>query len=199
MVKYCRIPGFDGAPPSEYAMGTYPNAEQECMNSGGTVVDRGNGCGSTTAAASHSDVDGSASASLAAAVVGPIRSLRDRLPASDLLRDFEIVNYAPDLIRMVREDALVRDRVRDAASMVSQFAFLALVEPQSETLQRSHYTEELHSWMVELADMLRARTDDPELRGAIDRLISSFEQRIGEPFGVLIGKEMRGPNSAETS
>ncbi|MFI7043746.1 hypothetical protein [Streptosporangium sandarakinum] len=200
MVKYCVIPGIDGKPDSEYIMGTYPNADAECRSSGGRVVDRSEGgCGATAAAGPPgADSGASASSPLTAAVVGPIQKLRDQLPESDVLRDLEIVNYSPDLLRMLEEDEAVRDRARDVVGMASQFAFLALADPRAETLERSHYTEELHRWMVELADMVRERTDDEELRGAVDRLVRAFEQRVGEPIGALI-ERMHGGGSSATS
>ncbi|MEU5566873.1 hypothetical protein [Micromonospora musae] len=188
MAKYCVLPGIDGAPDSEYPMGTYPNAEVECMNSGGRVVERDEGCGTTTAAEGASSV----SSPMSAAVVGPIRMLRDRLPESDVLHDLEIVNYAPDMLRMLNDDAAVGDRARDTVGMVSQFALLALVDPRAETLQRSHYTEELHRWLVEFADMVLQRTEDEELRGAVYRLVRAFEERVGEPIGALVGELSAG-------
>ena len=55
---------------------------------------------------------------------------------------------------------------------------------------------ELHGWLVELADMVRERTDDEELRGTVGRLVSAFEPRIGESIGALIGRAPGGDSSA---
>lgn len=198
MAKYCVIPGIGGASDSEYIMGTYPGAEAECLNSGGHVVEHngGGGCGTTTSAASGPEA--SASSPLAAAVVGPIRTLRGQLPDSDVLRDLELVNYSPELLRLLEEDHAVRARLQDAVGMVSQFALLALVDPQAETLKQSHYTEELHGWLVELADMVRERTVDEELRGAVARLVAAFEGRVGQPIGAM-AEGLRGGASSATS
>ncbi|TYB96888.1 hypothetical protein FXF53_21000 [Micromonospora sp. WP24] len=192
MAKYCVIPGINGSPDSEYIMGTYPNAEAECMNSGGRVVERDEGCGTTTAAGLPTEGGSSVSSPMSAAIVGPIRMLRDRLPESDVLHDLEIVNYAPDMLRMLNDDAAVGGRARDTVGMVSQFALLALVDPRAETLQRSHYTEELHRWLVEFADMVLERTEDEELRDAVYRLVRAFEERVGVPIGALVDELSAG-------
>ncbi|MEV6368114.1 hypothetical protein AB0L86_14600 [Micromonospora musae] len=160
------------------------------------MVERDEGCGTTTAAGLPTEGGSSVSSPMSAAIVGPIRMLRDRLPESDVLHDLEIVNYAPDMLRMLNDDAAVGGRARDTVGMVSQFALLALVDPRAETLQRSHYTEELHRWLVEFADMVLERTEDEELRGAVHRLVRSFEQRIGEPIGAVIRKMSDGKSSA---
>lgn len=196
MAKYCVVPDPSGGPDSEFIMGTYPGAEAECEKNGGHVETRGDGCGSSTSASAGPGA--STSQPLAAAVVGPIRTLRSQLPESDVMRDLEFINYSPELLRMLEEDEAVQIRIRDAVGMVSQFAFLTLVDPQAETLHRSHYTEDLHRWLAEAAEMVRERTDDQEFHGAVERLVRSFEQRIGQSIGE-IAAEMRGDNVSSSS
>lgn len=184
-MKWCVVPSLSGGPDQEYILGTYPGAEAECINSGGHVVEHNGGCGTTTSAAAGTTPEEPGASPLAAAVVAPIRTLRAQLPESEVLRDLETVNYSPDLLRILEADEAVRDRLRDAVGMVSQLALMTLVEPEAETLKRSHYTEDLHGWLVELADMVRERAEDEELRSAIDRLVDAFGQRVGEPIGVM--------------
>jgi hypothetical protein len=185
-MKWCVVPSLSGGPDQEYILGTYPGAEAECVNNGGHVVEHnGDGCGTTTSAAAGTTPEAPSASPLAAAVVAPIRTLRAQLPESEVLRDLEAVNYSPDLLRILESDEAVRERLRDAVGMVSQLALLTLVDPEAETLRQSHYTEDLHGWLVELADMVRERTEDDELRSAIDRLVDAFEQRVGEPIGVM--------------
>ena len=162
-------------------MGTYPNADAECRSKGGFPEDRGGACGTTADA----QAEGPASAEQSpaqAAVLAPIQMLRARLPRSDTLHDLLIVTSAPEFLRVVETDQEIRDHVRDVAGMVSQFALFALVEPDAETLSHSHYTPELHDWLLELADKVRERTDDVDLRAAVDRLVDTFGGRSTNPL-----------------
>ncbi len=197
MTKWCVIPGQ-----GEYIMGTYPNADRECVNSGGYVEDRGGGgCGSTQAATPPGADGGRAGSSpLAAAAVAPIQALRDRLPESDVLRDLARVNFSPAMLRLLDEDPDVRARSADAVGMVAQFALLGLTDPASPTLSWSAYTEDLHRWLVELADLVRERVrgeDAEELRAAVDRLVEHFERRVGTPVGALVEELAAGTTSTD--
>lgn len=198
MAKYCVIPGIGGSPDTEFIMGTYAGAEAECISGGGHVVEHSTGsggCGTTTAVSSGGGGGAAKSESLAQAVVMPIRSLRDQLPDSALLRDLELVNYSPDLLRALDEDEALAAYLRDAVGVVSQFAVLALVDPQGDTMTRSTYNQELHDWLVGLAEMVRGRTDDEELGDAVNRLVGYFEQRIGQPISEM-ADGVRGDGSS---
>ena len=182
MTKYCVIPGF-----GEYIMGTYPNADRECISSGGHVEDRGGGgCGSTQAVQPGSDSSGRDGSALGEAAIAPIRALRERLPESDVMRDLATVNFSPAVLRLLEEDPEIRSRVGDVVGMVSQFAFLALVDPGSSTLGGSTYGEDLHRWLVDLADQVKERSEDDDVRAAVDRLVGFLEQRVGQPVGALV-------------
>ncbi|WP_285030653.1 hypothetical protein [Mycolicibacterium sp. lyk4-40-TYG-92] len=191
MTKYCVIPGPTGEP-EEYPLGDYPRAEEDCRRTGGEVVDRTDiiDCGGTFATAPEFSPGSAGSrpvfSHLTDAALAPIRILRRQLPDSGFKNDLEAVNYSPEFVRILSEDAVLRAKAREVIGLASQFALLGLVDPSAGVLQQSQYTESLHSWLVELATMVRQRTDDERLHGALDRLVDVFEQRIGEPIGVLL-------------
>lgn len=183
MPKYCVLPGDAG----EYIMGTYPNADVECRNNGGTIDNRGQvDCGSEKSASPRTNSTGSKMSPLTAAVVGPIKALRARLPESAVLRELAAVNYSKGVLRLLDDDPEIRSRAGDVVGMASQFALLALVDPGSPTLAKSCYTQELHLWLVELADMVKERSNDKDLGLAVDRLVKHFEPMVGLSIGALI-------------
>ncbi len=178
-------------------MGTYPNAEAECISQGGRVEDRGGGCGASTAATPQgADTGRAASSALAAAAVAPIQALRNRLPDSSVLRDLAMVNFSPVILRLLSQDPEIRSRAADVVGMVGQFSLLVLVDPSSPTLTRSSYSEELHRWIIDLAYLIRERGEDEELRGAVDRLVDHFERQVGRPFSAIFEELHRNSTSA---
>ncbi|MFN8076849.1 MAG: hypothetical protein U0Q15_15725 [Kineosporiaceae bacterium] len=196
-------------------MGTYPNADRECMNSGGHVEERGGGgCGSTQSArplsgsfeAPEDDgADGYGPAGevvreespLAEAAVGPIRALRDRLPDSAVLRDLATINYSPAVLRLLEEDPELHAQAGDVVGMASQLSLLALVDPESPTLAMATYGEDLHRWVVGMADGVAQRTDDEEVRAALQRLVDFLQERVGQPVGELVAA-LRAVDSTAT-
>lgn len=204
MPKYCVIPGQ-----GEYIMGTYPNAERECMNSGGHVEDRGgDGCGTTQSARPSGFVgpgpagEGGAGqvdeSPLTEAAIAPIRALRDRLPRSAVLRDLTTVNYSPVVLRLLQDDPEVQSRAGDVVGMASQFALLSLVDPYSPTLALSTYGEDLHRWIVDLADRVGERSEDDEVRAALGRIVEFLQARVGQPVGELVAA-LRADDDATAS
>jgi hypothetical protein len=191
-MKYCVISDPLGGPDLEYILGTYPNAERECMNAGGRVVERddSDACGSTKSIQPR-DVGLRLSAATAA-VVAPIQHLRERLPDSRLLRDLALVNYSPDLLRAVDDDPRIREGVREAVGAVSQFALLALIDPHSPTLAHARYTEELHAWFSELGELIQKQAKDEAVREAIDRIRETLEPQVGNPIGALVERAFSG-------
>lgn len=184
MAKYCLYPGPHGEA-EEFPLGDYPGAEEDCRRTGGEVVDREGIC-VATASTDTMNSGSPGSSSISAAALRPIEMLRKEIPESDLLRDLETVNYSPALRRIIDENASVRSRINELVGIVSQFAVVVLVDPHAETLERSHYTEELHSWLLELADTVRELTDDEQLREALGRLVSAFDQWVGESISAMV-------------
>jgi hypothetical protein len=118
------------------------------------------------------------------------------LPSTQLLRDFEVLNYSPAVLRALAGDESLNARVQELIAMASQMALGALTAERGTGPLVVLYNRKLHEWLKTLAgDVISAAELCGEiaedLHKAVDRLIERGVGFIDAPFSVIVDELMQ--------
>jgi hypothetical protein len=189
MAKVCK--GGFHAPDGEWQIpySPYGEGEKACVDSGGTVVEQGGGCGSTSAMqrvappGAQTGDDGLVNGAFA-----PALKLRDSLVGTDLVRDLDLINDSPEVPEIITANPAIAQRLGAIVSIASGVSVDLLLGDDPIGLT---YSEDLHKLLTDVATDVRAEVTDEQVATAIDNVLARMEGYLGAPVGDVY-RSLRG-------
>jgi len=194
MAKYCKGGNLVPEGATQWPIPALPGGEgeQQCIASGGTVVEEGStgGCGSAASAqknlgAGNPGLQGVVDGAFVAAL-----QLRESLAGSPAVRELDVINEAEELPGVIAGNDAISERLAQAVGMASSLA-VDLLKGGGGPGAAIPYSEGLHDWLSGLASDVRGEVADDDVKAAIDSFVERLGSHVGTPIGDVY-RSMRG-------
>ena len=189
MAKRCRGGSLAPGPGQSWEIPTLPNheGERQCTESGGTIEeDETTTCGATTSTQGHMVGSTSSSLMLSYAVLEPVRKLRERFAETDLVRNLDLVNGSPELVKVILSNPSIAEHLAQGVGFLSDLATSVLSGSEDAPLLQMQYSPEFHGWIAEVAQEVRLELADRRLHEALDYAVGALEAQVGRSFADII-------------